>query len=129
MSILIKTICTSCIALLIFSCASTHNFAEDGRSAFGGGYRSNEVEKGIFRIEARTNATPWENYGDARDMWTKLAKEACEDKEYVEKYVKEYSYENTPAFFGIVPYTVTVKEGLAVCHSKGAASAVTSSNQ
>ena len=53
-------------ALLLHSCASSHNLA-DGRGPFGGGYEVVKVSQHKYKITAITNWAPWPNYDSVRD--------------------------------------------------------------
>ncbi len=110
-----KLACFLVVPFLVSSCASTHDFSSDGHSTFGGGYKVTEIQRGTYRIVAKTNVTPWTNFETARKMWHDQAKRACGEAEYMEQDINEYSYENSPRFFGVVPYVVSAREGYAVC--------------
>ena len=107
--------CLLVFSFLISSCASTHDFSKDRHSTLGGGYEVTKIQQGTYRIVAKTNETPWTNFGTARKMWRDLAEKACGKAEYTEQDINEYSYENSPRFFGVVPYIVSAREGNAVC--------------
>lgn len=107
------------LLLALTSCTSSHNLDTDGANLLGGGYNVRDHTGGKFYITAKTNWAPVENLEAAREMWSELAEEACGGSDYEEEIIREYSYESLPAFFGIVKYIVSAKEGYAVCQTAG----------
>ncbi len=97
-------------ALLLHSCASSHNLA-DGRGPFGGGYEVVKVSQHKYKITAITNWAPWPNYDSVREMWDKHAKLACGDDKYEEELIGERVHDD----LGTGTHLVTIKEGYAIC--------------
>ncbi len=109
-----QTIIMLLVLVIVASCSSSHNIKKDGENSLGGGYMVGNKVRGRVPITAKTNYAPWENYGSARSMWAKHAKQTCGHSNYTEEDVKEYIYEQIPEYNGL-KYIVTVKEGVAVC--------------
>lgn len=94
-------------------CASTHDLAS-GPNHFGGGVSTIELKPGFFRVLARTNWAPWNNFDAARRSWEKLANSTCGEGKWKEIASKEQAQDvgvmRTP-----VPYIVTEKIGYVLC--------------
>ena len=107
------------IMLALSSCASSTNMNDGGANMFGGGIGDTEVAPGVYRITARTNFAPYENFGGARSMWDERAEEVCTPGKYRAVRTWEYTQEEAPSILGIVRYIVSIKRGYAVCESSG----------
>jgi hypothetical protein len=115
MSDSLKNIIILFLVLMVSSCTSTHNLESDDLNLGGGGYSVNEVRPGEYWVVVKTKWAPWENFGVARNMWEKRAKEACAQKGFIGKDINEYSYDVYTPYLGVIRYIITVKEGYAVC--------------
>ena len=112
-----RIFCIVILAISLFGCASTHNFATDGNNVLGGGYLESKIHDGVYHITVKTNWAPWVRTSAARSAWQTRAQTLCGSEKFRELQIKESSYEPISAYQGIVPYIVTVREGFAVCDS------------
>jgi len=108
----------------LVGCASTHNFAEDGRNILGGGFNSEETRPGLYRLYARGNKALFPNVGAARRTWDARATKLCGSTAYKEFGVVEGSKVGNEATFfvrGLGPLTFqqhdTSKEAYLLCDS------------
>lgn len=108
------------------SCASTHNLAEDGSNILGGGFTTEAIRPGLYRLYARGNKTLFPDDGAARRTWDARATQLCGAKAYKEFGIFEgrtTGNEATILVRGIGPLTFqqhdTSKEGYLLCDSSG----------
>jgi hypothetical protein len=118
----------SCIAMIsgLVGCASTHNFAEDGSNILGGGFTTEEIRPGLYRLYARGNKALFPDVGAAQRTWDARAIQLCGPKAYKEFGVVEgRTTGNEATFFvqGLGPLTFrqhdTSKEAYLLCDSSG----------
>ena len=100
--------------LSVSSCASNHDLDSDNINYLGGGLDVFETEKLTYKIIAKTNFAPFENFSTARNMWAAAAYKACNGSAYREKDTEEYSYKSGPDLI-FIPYLISVKTGFVVC--------------
>lgn len=112
-----------CCALFLFlflvsSCATYRNANEDGYSVLSGGYTDNEIQDGIFRINAESGVSPVGQESSVTKVWHRRAKDLCQggykqsDLE-VDVIDQGFTYMNQ----GLIGYYVTRASGYAVCSS------------
>jgi TPR repeat protein len=108
------------------SCASTHNLAEDGSNILGGGFTTEAIRPGLYRLYARGNKALFPDAGAATRTWGARAAQLCGAKAYKEFGIFEgrtTGNEATIVVRGIGPLTFqqhdTSKEGYVLCDSSG----------
>lgn len=108
-------------SLFSLSCCSSSHDMSDGKTSFwGGGFQVTKSRMGTYKIRAQTDVAPFTNMQNARAMWAEQAEKSCGAAGYLEKDIKENSYETMPpTMFGLAKYIVSVKEGVAVCKQQG----------
>jgi len=110
----------------LVACASTHNLAEDGSNILGGGFITEAIRPGLYRLYARGNKAMFPDDGAARRTWDARATQLCGGKTYKEFGIFEgQTASNEATFFvrNIGPLTFqqhdTSKEGYLLCDSSG----------
>jgi hypothetical protein len=110
------------LTLVLTACASsTHNLDTQGRSFRGGGFSTQEIAPGFFRLYARSNnvtlgvgAT-----GGAQKTWHNMATRLCRRNGYRELDVTENTSELIPTAPGFAPVGYATKAGYVICNSAG----------
>jgi hypothetical protein len=104
-------ICTS--LLVLFGCASSHDYNKDGYNLFGGGFRDSQRLPGFYYIKARSNLALVVSHDAAEQTWRQRAEELCKPAGYIEIRVHE-SVEDISEY-GNTGHPLAARSGYALC--------------
>jgi len=112
---LLLVLCTFDLA----ACASTHDLDKDVSNPSGGGFSTEEIAPGFFRLYARSNNARIATARAARRTWDYRAAQLCGQNAYRDLSVTE-SLIRGPYVFSYRTYLyASTREGYLICNSSG----------
>ena len=104
--------------LLVLGCATSADPRNDHYDYYNpfkaGGHIEFEIERGVYRIEAKGERTRGDPYTSVRTLWARRARDLCGGGTYREFAIDETAYGSRPDPFDRL---IAVRTGYAVCDS------------